>query len=110
MNERILTLKTWENMTLPTYLIDNHGFNESVEIMSLQIDEDSSDGNILIWIRNRGAKPISLTHQFISAWMNKEELNGEFGNETHGIKTTETLSSLNYTEKLSKRHNINRAS
>ena len=34
MNEKILTLKAHENILLPTYLIDNHGFNDSVEIMS----------------------------------------------------------------------------
>jgi len=34
MNEKILTLKAHENIILPTYLIDNHGFDDSVEIMS----------------------------------------------------------------------------
>jgi len=41
MNEKILLLKSKDKLNLPHYLVDNHGFNESVEIMSLKIDEDS---------------------------------------------------------------------
>ena len=106
MNEKILTLKTSANFTLPHYMFYNHGIDPNIEVISMKIDEDSPGGDILIWLRNWGMRTAQLPVTMLEGWHEKTKIEGMSDGEYFGLWSIEDLKGLNYTEKLDSKHNI----